>query len=58
MNFAVIQVRDFHLHALLRSDACLATRPIAIVQGEGRHAIVVEVFKVVHLRNFIHSGIS
>lgn len=43
MNFAVIQVRDFHLHALLRSDASLAARPVALVQGEGRHAIVVEV---------------
>jgi protein ImuB len=43
MNFAVLQVRDFSLHALRRSDARLAARPVAIVQGEGRHAVVAEV---------------
>jgi len=43
MNFAVLQIQNFSLHALRRNDAHLATCPLAITQGEGRHAIVAEV---------------
>ena len=43
MNYAVITVPDFALHALRRSDPALAGRAVALVAGEGRKAIVTEV---------------
>jgi protein ImuB len=43
MNYAVLRVRDFALHALRRSDPQLADRPVALITGEGRKATVAEV---------------
>ena len=43
MNYAVLLVRDFALHALRRSDPALMGRPVALVTGEGRKAVVAEV---------------
>ena len=40
MNYALLLVPDFSLHALLRSEPALAGRPVALFAGEGRHAIV------------------
>lgn len=40
MNYAALVVPDFSLHAVRRSDASLAGRPLGIVAGEGRTAIV------------------
>lgn len=42
MNYAVLRVRDFALHALRRSDPALAGRPVALITGEGRKAVVTE----------------
>jgi protein ImuB len=42
MNYAVLSVPDFALHALRRSDSALAGRPVALVGGEGRKARVTE----------------
>ena len=42
MNYAVLWVRDFALHALRRSDPALAGRPVALIAGEGRRAVVTE----------------
>ncbi|HEY5227367.1 MAG TPA: hypothetical protein VIJ19_02445, partial [Opitutaceae bacterium] len=42
MNYAVLTVPDFALHALCRSDPSLAGRPCAIVAGDGRKARVTE----------------
>ncbi len=41
MSYAVLLVPGFPLHALLRSEAGLAGRPVALVGGEGRHALVL-----------------
>jgi protein ImuB len=41
--FAVLQVENFALHALIRSDPALAARPVAVIAGEGRKAEVTEV---------------
>jgi protein ImuB len=41
MNYAAILVPGFPLHALLRVEAGLADRPVAVVTGEGRHAVVL-----------------
>ena len=43
MNYAVLLVRDLALHALRRSDSALMGRPMALVTGEGRRAVVAEV---------------
>jgi protein ImuB len=43
MNYAVLSVPDFALHALRRSDPALAGRPVGLVGGEGRKARVTEV---------------
>jgi hypothetical protein len=40
MNYAALVVPDFSLHAVRRSDASLAGRPLGIVAGEGRTAVV------------------
>jgi protein ImuB len=42
MNYAVLLVPDFALHALRRSDPSLCGRPVALVAGEGRRARVTE----------------
>ena len=42
MNFAVLFVPDFALHALRRSDPSLCGRAVALVAGEGRKARVTE----------------
>jgi protein ImuB len=42
MNFAVLVVPDFALHALRRSDPSLCGRAVALVAGEGRKARVTE----------------
>ena len=42
MNYAVLTVPDFALHALCRSEAALRGRPVALVAGEGRRAKVTE----------------
>ena len=42
MNFAVLIVPDFALHALRRSDPSLCGRAFALVAGEGRKAKVTE----------------
>jgi protein ImuB len=41
MNYAVLAVPDFGLHALLRGDPALAGRAVALVGGEGRRARVM-----------------
>jgi protein ImuB len=43
MNYAVLTVPDFALHALRRSESGLAGKPVALVSGEGRRAVVGEV---------------
>jgi len=43
MSYAVLRVDDFALHALRRSDPGLAGRPVALIAGEGRKAVVAEV---------------
>jgi nucleotidyltransferase/DNA polymerase involved in DNA repair len=40
MNYAVLMVPDFALHALRRGDPSLAGRAVALVSGEGRKARV------------------
>jgi protein ImuB len=42
-RFAVLRVPDFALHALRRSDPTLARRPVGLIEGEGRKAVVVAV---------------
>jgi protein ImuB len=42
MNYAVLTVTDFALHALRRADPALAGRAVALVAGEGRRARVTE----------------
>jgi protein ImuB len=42
MNYAVMVVPDFALHALRRGDPSLCGRPFALVAGEGRRATVTE----------------
>lgn len=43
MNFAVLQIPDFALHALRRDEAALAGQPLALVAGEGRHQVLTQV---------------
>ncbi|HZP58806.1 MAG TPA: DNA polymerase Y family protein, partial [Opitutaceae bacterium] len=43
MNYAVLLVPDFALHALRRSEPALAGRPVALIAGEGRKAVITEV---------------
>jgi protein ImuB len=43
MNYAVLVVPDFSLHALRRSDPSLCGRAVALVSGEGRKSRVTEV---------------
>ena len=43
MRYAVIRAKDFALQALRRGDPALAGRPVALVCGEGRRAVVTEV---------------
>jgi protein ImuB len=42
VNYAVLSVPDFALHALRRGDAGLAGRAVALVAGEGRRAVITE----------------
>lgn len=43
MNFAVLHVPDFALHALRRNEPALRQKPLAIIAGEGRKAALVQV---------------
>ncbi len=43
MNYAALCAPDFALQALRRSHPGLAGRPVALLGGEGRHAVVMEV---------------
>jgi len=43
MNYAVITIPDFSLHALRRSEPDLARKPVALIEGEGRKAVLVQV---------------
>jgi len=40
MHYAVVLVRDFALHALRRDEPALAAKPLALIAGEGRKAVV------------------
>jgi protein ImuB len=42
MRYAAIRAKDFALQALRRSNPALAGRPVALVCGEGRRAVVTE----------------
>ncbi len=42
MNFAAIRVPQFALLAVQRSEPALAGRPVALIAGEGRKAVVTE----------------
>lgn len=43
MNYAVLILTNFSLHALRRSDPSLVHKPVALVVGEGRKAALSEV---------------
>ena len=45
MKYAVIVVPDLSLHALLLNEPDLAYRPVALIEGEGRRAVVVQFTK-------------
>ena len=42
MKFAVLWVPQFALRAVLRGEPALAGRPVALVTGEGRQAVIAE----------------
>ena len=42
MNFAAIWVAQFALLAVQRSEPALCGRPVALITGEGRKAVVTE----------------
>lgn len=42
MSYAVIAVPHFALHALRRHEVGLANQPVALIEGEGRKAVVVQ----------------
>ncbi|HWZ94577.1 MAG TPA: DNA polymerase Y family protein [Opitutaceae bacterium] len=43
MNYAVLVVPNFALHALRRSDPTLTGQPVALIAGEGRKAAITQV---------------
>jgi protein ImuB len=43
MSFAVLLIPNFSLHAVVRSEPGLQGKPVALIEGEGRKAAVVQV---------------
>src|SRR5471030_2231663 len=43
MNYAVLIISNFALHALRRSEPALSGRAVALTAGEGRKAVLTEV---------------
>lgn len=48
MNFAVLWVPDFALYALCRSEPGLVGRPLALTEGEGRRATILQASPEAH----------